>query len=104
MRYCTSCGKNENSIGLDGELFYRAEYNYFTCCAMDGTYRMNPDLVSKVKFFVLGWILMAMIACALYLYKVPACHEDSTIIGSGQFARGRWTTYTCGPAVDDYVK
>ena len=56
----------------------------------------------KVACFVLGLIVMAMLTCALYLYKVPVCQEDVVLLGVGRFDRGRWTLYQCGPAVDDY--
>jgi hypothetical protein len=35
-------------------------------------------------------------------YFLPACQEDSVLVGQGQFRGGRWTEYVCGPAVDDY--
>ena len=34
---------------------------------------------------------------------VPACQEDSVLIGAGQFENGRWDYYECGPAVDDLI-
>lgn len=34
---------------------------------------------------------------------VPACQEDSVLIGNGQFTNGYWSRYECGPAVDDYI-
>jgi hypothetical protein len=33
---------------------------------------------------------------------LPACQEDSVLVGQGQFRGGRWAEYVCGPAVDDY--
>lgn len=33
---------------------------------------------------------------------IPACEEDAVLIGVGDFEQGRWSAYTCGPAVDDY--
>lgn len=32
---------------------------------------------------------------------IPACPEDAMLVGTGQFADGRWDAYVCGPAVDD---
>ena len=58
---------------------------------------------NKIKYFTLGVIVTAILTCALYLNKIPRCHEDVAIIGTGQFESGRWTSYTCGPAVDDYI-
>ena len=34
---------------------------------------------------------------------VPACVEDSVIVGFGEYENGYWTHYSCGPAVDDYA-
>jgi hypothetical protein len=40
---------------------------------------------------------------------VPACQEDTVLIGAGDFepaaephTGGRWSVYVCGPAVDDF--
>lgn len=33
---------------------------------------------------------------------LPRCTEDAVLVGIGDFDNGRWTEYTCGPAVDDY--
>jgi len=35
---------------------------------------------------------------------VPACQEDQSLIGAGDFRDGRWDAYVCGPAVDDLVE
>ena len=37
------------------------------------------------------------------LFVVPACQEDSVLVGAGQFENGRWDWYECGPAVDDFT-
>lgn len=37
------------------------------------------------------------------LAVLPECQEDSVLIGVGDFERGRWSDYECGPAVDDYL-
>lgn len=34
---------------------------------------------------------------------VPACAEDSVLLGTGDFEAGYWTGYECGPARDDYM-
>lgn len=41
------------------------------------------------------------IATASVERAVPACQEDVTLVGSGDFEFGRWSSYVCGPAVDD---
>lgn len=34
--------------------------------------------------------------------QMPACHEDESIQGAGDYySDGRWDTYECGPAWDD---
>lgn len=53
---------------------------------------------------------MRLIAAALALLAalltaqpaLPACPEDAMLVGVGQFEHGHWTSYVCGPAVDDY--
>lgn len=35
--------------------------------------------------------------------RVPQCQEYVVIVGTGDFNKGRWTTYECGPALDDFV-
>jgi hypothetical protein len=35
--------------------------------------------------------------------EMPACEEDASIIGTGDFVAGRWSAYVCGPSVDDYT-
>lgn len=53
---------------------------------------------------------LVLVACLLALGfafgvwtqpRVPACAEDTVIVGTGDFEHGHWTTYTCGPALDD---
>lgn len=34
--------------------------------------------------------------------RVPVCPEDAVLVGYGAFEDGRWRTYACGPAVDDF--
>lgn len=38
------------------------------------------------------------------VHVLPDCPEDAVLIGHGQFENGRWDTYGCGPARDDYVE
>lgn len=37
------------------------------------------------------------------LRPVPQCEEDQVLIGTGEFTGGRWSSYRCGPAVDDFA-
>lgn len=57
-----------------------------------------------------GWILMLLVwfttfcLFVLLLFNVPQfprCQEDEVLVGVGHFIDGRWTSYVCGPAVDD---
>lgn len=62
------------------------------------------------------WILAILLVLAYWLApdgpnasavdlpdtRMPACPEDAVLVGVGSFDNGRWTEYTCGPAVDDY--
>ena len=34
---------------------------------------------------------------------IPRCTEDVVLMGGGQFIDGRYETYGCGPAMDDYT-
>jgi hypothetical protein len=36
--------------------------------------------------------------------EIPRCNEDVVLVGTGNFSNGMWTSYTCGPAVDDFIK
>ena len=64
----------------------------------------NYVLVLRIKYFTIGFAVMAVLAVALLLHKIPHCNEDVTLIGIGQFDSGRWSQYECGPAVDDYIR
>jgi len=58
------------------------------------------------KWVLLLLVLLLVAAGAMYvpmLRSVPACAEDVTLIGAGEFSDGRWEYYVCGPAVDDFV-
>lgn len=37
------------------------------------------------------------------LRPTPICAEDAVLIGTGEFENGRWQSFECGPARDDYV-
>lgn len=48
-------------------------------------------------------VICFMIGVLLAFRIVPRCQEDVVLVGTGDFERGRWTSYACGPAVDDYI-
>ena len=45
-------------------------------------------------------IMMAATWITTHRY-VSYCAEDVVLVGQGDFERGRWNSYECGPAVDD---
>ena len=61
---------------------------------------------AKIKYMILGCIAGLILAAVVYIHIIPGCYEDSVLIGAGSFngASGRWSSYTCGPAVDDFIK
>ena len=34
--------------------------------------------------------------------RIQRCPEDSVLLGQGQYQDGQWSSYVCGPAIDDY--
>jgi len=66
---------------------------------------MNPTRF--LATLVLVWILAAAALGVLLENanaRIPRCEEDQVIVGTGDFAAGQWTSYVCGPAVDDYIE
>ncbi len=58
------------------------------------------NLIISVAFMILA------LSVALYLDHIvtfPQCQEDVVLVGIGDFEDGRWDSYICGPAVDDYL-
>ena len=35
--------------------------------------------------------------------SMPQCQEDQVLLGTGDFNEGRWSSYECGPAADDFA-
>ncbi len=33
--------------------------------------------------------------------RIPVCSEDVVIMGEGEYKWGKWSSYICGPALDD---
>jgi hypothetical protein len=56
---------------------------------------------------IVAIVILCGFAGLLNLYStstiMPRCSEDVVVIGQGDYNDGLWTSYTCGPAVDDYV-
>ena len=46
-------------------------------------------------------VAMALGAILSYFVGIPSCPEDAALVGTGYFQWGRWTSYVCGPAIDD---
>ena len=63
----------------------------------------------KSKLRMASLILLYLIAWCLAMHQlqtirsIPQCHEDVVLVGVGDFENGRWSSYACGPAVDDFV-
>lgn len=58
---------------------------------------------------IVGAVIIALVATAFNVDRelkhrsVPQCQEDVVLVGVGDFNKGRWTSYECGPAVDDFA-
>lgn len=76
---------------------------------------MKPE---HEDWFVVIGITAVLVVCALIVALaitaaiddvvvqgplIADCPEDSLLRGTGQFEDGQWTSYVCGPAVDDRV-
>lgn len=61
-------------------------------------------LSTFVSLYLLGLLAIILIALLVKPVRpVPRCQEDVVLVGYGDFERGRWSSYACGPAVDDYI-
>ena len=65
------------------------------------------NVLIKVGYTCLGAILYAMAVVTLGLPgpgpEIPRCQEDTVLVGQGDFVRGQWSRYECGPALDDFT-
>jgi len=56
---------------------------------------------------LVGLIIIGLLVGVVYLITstrtVPQCAEDVFILGVGDFVEGRWSSYVCGPALDDLL-
>ena len=68
----------------------------------DKTFKAADTILAKMQYFTLGLLAMAILVLHLYFNAIPKCHEDVTLVGVGNFGRGRWSSYECGPALDDF--
>lgn len=46
---------------------------------------------------------VGLIGIADNVRPVPRCPEDEVLVGVGDYSGGRYETYRCGPALDDFV-
>jgi len=56
---------------------------------------------------VIGLFVVGMVLVGVYMGQsrpVPRCQEDAVLVGEGDFNKGRWTGYVCGPALDDFAQ
>lgn len=73
---------------------------------MTSPYR-DEKIIARARIVIVTiWVFWSIVFVAsLQLdasFSAPRCYEDESIIGSGLFANGTWSTYVCGPVVDDY--
>ena len=68
---------------------------------------MNKDIDSLTVVLVLATIVIILVAITYQVeyvgVQLPQCQEDQVLLGTGSFSRGRWTSYECGPAADDFA-
>ena len=50
-----------------------------------------------------AFMLCREIAWTGFTERVPVCQEDEVLVGIGDFDKGRWQQYRCGPALDDFT-
>lgn len=64
-----------------------------------------------INYFGLGVVFATLVHITVSFISIepppidafmPQCQEDEALVGSGDFENGRWTSYVCGGAVDDY--
>lgn len=65
------------------------------------------DLGFAAALVALGFALAIMLGAraggAVVEGSLPRCPEDAVLVGTGDFEHGRYATYACGPAMDDYI-
>ena len=54
---------------------------------------------------VVSFVIVVVVAVILAPVppRMPQCPEDAVIVGNGEFDKGLWDWYSCGPALDDYL-
>ncbi len=63
--------------------------------------KLESTLLAILAFVVVFLLVSPLFS--IHLRVVPKCAEDVVLVGCGDFERGVWTRYECGPAVDDYI-
>ena len=58
--------------------------------------------ISLALLFAIVFISLSIAIRISEPNTIPQCAEDVVLVGIGDFEDGRWTSYICGPAVDDY--
>ena len=87
----------KNMLWLIMELEKEAKMHKLTC---DTT-----ELHAAILIITLIFIATLLVGgTAGYMLVIPRCSEDVVLVGEGEFDAGRWSDYSCGPAVDDLVK
>lgn len=62
-----------------------------------------PQFYIRHLITVLVLLFLVLYVIPALIYTLPQCAEDVVLVGVGDFENGRWSSYVCGPAVDDYV-
>jgi len=71
--------------------------------------RVGDRLVAIAVLTLVQAVLVTQVVIGLHadnrlLFErvIPVCQEDAVLLGAGSFENGRYSTYVCGPAADDY--
>ena len=59
-------------------------------------------ILGFLGFWIVSVFGVIMLVALLTADPIPRCYEDQVLVGIGQFDTGRYETYVCGPAMDDY--
>ena len=60
-------------------------------------------ILMGISMSVLASLLLILILELMGMRFTPHCQEDQVLLGVGDFNKGRWSSYECGPAADDFA-
>ena len=61
---------------------------------------MRQDLIRMTLAILCAGVLLGIMG--YHFIVIPPCAEDVVLIGTGDFVNGRWSSYQCGTALDDW--